>query len=45
VIRVENLGRERFRVIKMRPDGSQRTLVTELSFSPRFLDWGSLADT
>ena len=43
VIRVENLDRGRFRIFKMRPDGSDRTLITELSFSPRFLDWGPLA--
>lgn len=41
VIRVENLDRERFRIFKMRPDGSDRTLLVELSSSPRFLDWGS----
>ena len=40
VIRVENLERKHFRIFKMRPDGSDRTLIAELSFSPRFLDWG-----
>ena len=40
VIRVENLDRESFRIFKMRPEGSPRTLITELTSSPRFLDWG-----
>ena len=39
VIRVENLDRERFRIFKMRLDGSDRTLIATLPASPRFLDW------
>ncbi|MGZ8582561.1 MAG: hypothetical protein ACXWXN_04785 [Actinomycetota bacterium] len=37
--------RERFRIFKMRPDGSDRTLIAALPASPRFLDWGSLAES
>ncbi|HET6715162.1 MAG TPA: hypothetical protein VFI59_15830 [Actinomycetota bacterium] len=45
VVRVENLDHERFRIFKMRPDGSDRTLIAALPASPRFLDWGSLAES
>ena len=41
VLRHENLATERFRLFKMRPDGSHRTLIAELPFAPRFIDWGS----
>lgn len=41
VFRVENLERESFRLYKMRPDGSDRTLIARLPFAPRGSDWGS----
>ena len=41
VFRVENLVTERFRLFKMRPDGSNRTLIADLPFAPRHIDWGS----
>ena len=41
VFRVENLDRGRFRIFKMDADGGEKTLVAELPFSPRFLDWGA----
>ncbi len=41
VFRVENLARERFRLYKMRPDGSDRTLISRLPFAPRSSDWSS----
>ena len=40
VFRIENLTTERFRLVKMRPDGSNRTLIAELPFAPRHIDWG-----
>ena len=40
VFRVENLKRERFRLLKMRPDGTHRTLIKRLPFGPGFIDWG-----
>jgi Tol biopolymer transport system component len=40
VFRVENLATERFRLFKMRPDGSHRTLIADLPFAPRHIDWG-----
>lgn len=40
VFRVENLSTERFRLFKMRPDGSHRTLIAALPFAPRGIDWG-----
>jgi Tol biopolymer transport system component len=42
VFRVENLVTERFRLFKMRPDGSHRTLIADLPFAPRHIDWGPL---
>ena len=41
VYRAQDVNRERFRLMKMRPDGSDRTLIAKLPFSPRFIDWGS----
>jgi Tol biopolymer transport system component len=41
VFRVENLSRDSFRLFKMRPDGSDRTLIASLPFAPRGSDWGS----
>ena len=41
VFRVENLDRQTFRLLKMRPDGGQRTLIATLPFAPRNMDWGS----
>jgi Tol biopolymer transport system component len=40
VFRVENLALESFRLFKMRPDGSNRTLIARLPFAPRGSDWG-----
>jgi Tol biopolymer transport system component len=40
VFRVENLKRERFALLKMRPDGSERTLIARMPFAPRHIDWG-----
>jgi Tol biopolymer transport system component len=44
VFRVENLDRGRFRILRMHSDGSDRTLIASLPFSPRFLDWGAQPD-
>lgn len=41
VFRQENLATERFRLFKMRPDGSHRVLIAELPFAPRHIDWGA----
>ncbi len=41
VFRVENLDRQTFRLLKIRPDGSHRTLIATLPFAPRNIDWGS----
>jgi Tol biopolymer transport system component len=41
VFRVENLDRGTFRIFKMHSDGSDRTRIASLPFSPRFLDWGA----
>lgn len=41
VYRAQGVDRERFRLMKMRPDGSDRTLIANLPFSPRFIDWGA----
>lgn len=40
VFRVEDLERESFRLFKMHPDGSDRTLIARLPFAPRGIDWG-----
>jgi Tol biopolymer transport system component len=44
VFRVENLGRETFRLFRMHPDGSGRELIATLPFAPRSIDWGPLSD-
>jgi Tol biopolymer transport system component len=41
VFRLENLQLERYRLMKMYPDGSHRKLIAELPFRPRGSDWGS----
>jgi Tol biopolymer transport system component len=41
VYRVENLERENYRLFKVHPDGSDRTLIAKLPFAPRGIDWGS----
>jgi Tol biopolymer transport system component len=41
VFRIENLRSETFRLLKMRPDGTDRTLIAKLPFAPRGMDWGS----
>ena len=41
VFRVENLDSQTFRLLKMRPDGTHRTLIATLPFAPRNMDWGS----
>ncbi len=40
VFRVEHLSPESFRLFRMRPDGSDRTLIARLPFAPRGMDWG-----
>jgi Tol biopolymer transport system component len=40
VYRVENLEQETFQLYKMRPDGSDKTLISTLPFAPRGIDWG-----
>jgi hypothetical protein len=42
VFRVENWTVDSFRLFKMRPDGSGRTLIARLPFAPRGSDWGSV---
>jgi Tol biopolymer transport system component len=44
VYRLENSERERFRLFKIHPDGSGRTFIAEMAFSPFFIDWGSLPE-
>jgi Tol biopolymer transport system component len=41
VFRAQDVNRERFRLMKIRPDGSDRTLIARLPFAPRGMDWGS----
>lgn len=41
VFRLQDPDNETFRLLKMHPDGSDRTLIARLPFSPRFIDWGS----
>jgi Tol biopolymer transport system component len=45
VFRVQDPDNGVFRLFKMRPDGSNRTLIARLPFAPRFIDWGSRAQT
>jgi len=40
VFRVENLDKDSFRLLKMHPDGSHRTLIAKLPWAPRGIDWG-----
>jgi Tol biopolymer transport system component len=42
VFRVENQQRETYGLYKMRPDGSDKTLIKALPFAPRHMDWGSV---
>jgi Tol biopolymer transport system component len=41
VFRLQDPDRETFKLVKMHPDGSDLTVIARLSFSPRFIDWGS----
>jgi Tol biopolymer transport system component len=41
VFRLENVSHDSFRLFKMRPDGSDRTLIARLPFAPRGSDWGT----
>jgi hypothetical protein len=41
IFRLENVEREKYRLLKVRPDGSSRMLVSRLPFAPRHIDWGS----
>jgi Tol biopolymer transport system component len=41
VFRLQNRSTSTFGLFKMRPDGSQRALIAELPFAPRFIDWGT----
>jgi Tol biopolymer transport system component len=41
VFRIQNPNKGRFRLMKMHPDGSDRTLIARMPFSPRFMDWGA----
>jgi Tol biopolymer transport system component len=45
VFRVENLRRDTFQLVKMRPNGHHRTLIARLPFAPRGMDWGSQPGT
>jgi Tol biopolymer transport system component len=40
LFRVENLSRGIYRLYRMHPDGSGRTLIARLPFAPRAADWG-----
>ncbi len=42
VFRVQDPESRTFRLVKMHPDGSDRTVIATLPFSPRFIDWGSV---
>jgi Tol biopolymer transport system component len=41
VFRLQSRSTSTFGLFKMRPDGTQRTLIAELRFAPRFIDWGT----
>jgi Tol biopolymer transport system component len=41
VFRLQTKSTATFGLFKMRPDGTRRTLIAELPFAPRFIDWGS----
>jgi Tol biopolymer transport system component len=40
VLRVENVAKRSYRLLKMHPDGTGLVLLARLPFSPRHLDWG-----
>jgi Tol biopolymer transport system component len=40
VFRIENVNNETYRLMKMRTDGSDRTLIASLPGAPRGIDWG-----
>jgi Tol biopolymer transport system component len=41
VFRLQSKSTSTFGLFKMRPDGTQRTLIAELPFAPRGSDWGT----
>jgi Tol biopolymer transport system component len=41
VFRLQSKSTSTFGLFKMRPDGTQRALIAELPFAPRFIDWGT----
>jgi len=41
VFRHQTKSTATFGLFKMRPDGTQRALIAELPFAPRFIDWGT----
>jgi hypothetical protein len=41
VFRLQTKSTTTFGLFKMRPDGTQRALIAELPFAPRFIDWGT----
>jgi Tol biopolymer transport system component len=41
VFRLQTRSTATFGLFKVRPDGTQRTLIAELPFKPRFIDWGT----
>jgi Tol biopolymer transport system component len=40
VYRFQNAATSVYRLMKIRPDASSRTVIATLPFSPRFIDWG-----
>jgi Tol biopolymer transport system component len=43
VFRYQNADTGTYRLMRMRPDGSDRSVIATFPFSPRFIDWGSKA--
>jgi Tol biopolymer transport system component len=41
VFRFQNADTGTFRLMRMHPDGTDRSVIARLPFSPRFIDWGS----
>jgi len=41
VFRLQTRSTTTFGLFKMSPNGTQRTLIAELPFAPRFIDWGT----
>ena len=41
VFRLQTKSTSTFGLFKIRPDGTQRALIAELPFAPRFIDWGT----